>query len=259
MQKGVDRRKFDRALHISIYRPMHISAYVHTYSTILIYYVRPTEIQRMLTCTILYYNIFVINFTVIYSICRPADDGESELGKCVKDESIQLGESSQQPCSSTSEMYAMLDDSESSNDHKYEIKLLDKDPLLLIYEKGLEKGLETKKVVEILFQPDEEAVARAVPTSVAMNAVFVIDISSPHVMHYKNILADDLGAWMANGTKTQYYRAPGKTRPPITVTKDAFKDAGGRNIYRATRRFYRNKSSPDLQRVIIDLTGIELV
>ena len=42
--------------------------------------------------------------------------------------------------------------------------------------------------------------------SVPMNTVFVVDLTSPHVMHYKNILADDLRAWMANGTKQKCYR-----------------------------------------------------
>lgn len=163
------------------------------------------------------------------------------------------------PCSSTSGTYSRLDDSESSDDQSCDIKFLEMDPLLPIYEQGLKKGLETKRVAEILLQPNEDAVARAVPTSVSINAVFVVDISSPHVMHYKNILADDLGAWMANGTKYKYYRTSSKTRPPVTVTEDVFKDISERNVYRATRRFYRNKSSPDLQRIVIDLTGKLLV
>ena len=156
-------------------------------------------------------------------------------------------------------MYTELDDSESSDDQSHDIRFLEIDPLLPIYKQDLKKGLETRRVVEILLQPNEEAVARAVPTSVSVNSVFVVDTSSPHVMHYKNILADDLGAWVANGTKHKYYRAPSKTRPPIPASENVFTDTSERHVYRATRRFYRNKSSPNLQRIIINLTGTLLI
>ncbi|CAB4033688.1 Hypothetical predicted protein [Paramuricea clavata] len=172
----------------------------------------------------------------------------------VKTESIELGESLRKPCSSTSGTYSRLDDSEYSDDQSCDIKFLEMYPLLPIYEQGLKKGLEGKRVAEILLQPNEDAVGRAVTTSVSINTVFVLDISSPHVMHYKNILADDLGTWMANGTKYKYYHASSKTRPPVTVTEDVFKDTSEQNVYQTTRRFYRNKSSLDLQHIVIDLT-----
>ena len=38
-------------------------------------------------------------------------------------------------------------------------------------------------MVEIILNPRHNAVARAVPTSVSVNAVFVVDISAPHVKH----------------------------------------------------------------------------
>ena len=108
------------------------------------------------------------------------------------------------------------------DDQSHDIKFFEMDPLLPIYEQDLRKGMETKNVVEILSQPNENAVAQAVPTSVSINAVFVVDVASPHVMHYKNVLADDLGAWVANGMK---HRVPSKTRIPIAVSKDVFNDA----------------------------------
>ena len=103
------------------------------------------------------------------------------------------------------------------DDQSHDIKFFEMDPLLPIYEQDLRKGMETKNVVEILLQPNENAVAQAVPTSVSINAVFVVDVASPHVM-----IADDLGAWVANGTK---HRVPSKTRIPIAVSKDVFNDA----------------------------------
>lgn len=129
------------------------------------------------------------------------------------------------------------------------------DPLLPVYERGVTKGVATKKVVEILLEPNQEAVARAVPTSISSNAIFIVDISAPHIKHFKNLLADDLGAWNPTRTKHQFYRAPTKTRPVMKVSQEIFQDANERYIYQSTRSFYRNKSSADLQRIVIYLTG----
>lgn len=55
--------------------------------------------------------------------------------------------------------------------------------------------------MDILFHPRRELVARAVPTGIPRNSVFVVDISAPHIKHFKNVLADDLGAWNPTGMK----------------------------------------------------------
>ena len=67
-------------------------------------------------------------------------------------------------------------------------------------------------------------------------------------MHFKNILADDLGAWSTNGTKKLFYRAASKTKPVMKVGKEYFDDHKNRSVYQAMRMYYRNKSSPDLQK-----------
>lgn len=114
--------------------------------------------------------------------------------------------------------------------------------------------LATKKVVDILLNPRRECLARVVPTAVSMNSVFAVDISAPHVKHYKNVLADDLGAWNPTGTKQQFYRAASKRNPVRKASQAEYED-NEPQIFKCTRRFYRNESSPDLQRIFIYLTG----
>ena len=158
-------------------------------------------------------------------------------------------------CLSSSEL-------ESSEEEIPKVKFLNMNPLLPIYHNGKKTGLDTKNVVELLLQPNENAEARAVPTSANINSSFVVATSASHVMHFKNILADDLGAWTINGTKKLFYRAASKTKPVMKVAKEYFDDHKNRSVYRATKLIYyikkmcyRNKSSPDLQKIIVYLTG----
>ena len=95
-------------------------------------------------------------------------------------------------------------------------------------------------------------VARAVTTSLSRNALFIVDVDSPHVKSVKTLMADDLRSWTATGTKTSYFREPTKLRPLTKVTDALFGVAG---VYRYTRSFYCNTSEPDLKRVIISLKG----
>ncbi len=147
-------------------------------------------------------------------------------------------------------------DVDSSDEETPKVKFLNMNPLLPIYQEGRKTGMETIKVVELLLQPNEDAVARVVPTSVSMNASFVVDTNAPHVIHFKNILADDLGAWATNGTKKLYFRASTKTKPVMKADEVSFKNLQkNRFIYQATRMYFRNKSSPDLQKIVVYLTG----
>ena len=144
--------------------------------------------------------------------------------------------------------------SSGSSEDEEGIEYLHDDPLAPIYRRGLRRGLATKKVVDILFNPRRECVARAVPTAVPINSVFVVDISAPHVKHYKNVLADDLGACHPTGTKHQFYRTATK-RNPVKKASQAEYEGNEPCVFKCTRSFYRNASSTDLQRIFIYLTG----
>ena len=96
-----------------------------------------------------------------------------------------------------------LNDSSDSSEDEQGTDYLNDDPMFPIYRQGLLTGLASRKVVDILFHPPRELIARAVPSAVSENSVFVVEISAPHIKHFKNVLADDLGAWNPTGTKQQ--------------------------------------------------------
>lgn len=147
-----------------------------------------------------------------------------------------------------------LSHSSGGSEDEESMEYLHDDPLAPIYRRGLRRGLATKKVVYILFNLRHECVACAVPTAVPINSVFVVDISAPHVKHYKNVLADDLGAWNPTGTKQKFYRAATKRNPVKKVSQVEYED-NEPHVFKCIRSFYRNESSPDLLRIFIYLTG----
>lgn len=134
------------------------------------------------------------------------------------------------------------------------VELWDDDPMLPVFSAGRRSGITTEEAVKILLNSDIDLskVARAVPTSVSKNVLFIVDVEAPHVKSVKSLLADDLGVWKGNGTKTSHYRAPTKSKPPTKVSEAMFGSAG---VYRCSRSFYRNESEPELLRIIIHLRG----
>jgi len=112
------------------------------------------------------------------------------------------------------------------------------DPMLPVYALGKRKGITTDAAVKLLLNTsiNKDRVAKAVPTSVSKNALFVVDLKAPHVQNLKALLADDLGVWKGTGTKTFYYKT-GSRQSPIKVPESMREDTG---VYRCTRSFYRN-------------------
>ena len=122
--------------------------------------------------------------------------------------------------------------------------------MLPVYSVGRRSGIATEEAVAILLDEeiDRTQVARAVPTSVSKNTLFIVDLESPHVKSLRTLSAD-LGSWKATGTKTSYFREPTKSIPLTKVTDTLF------GVYRCTGSYYRNTSEPELLRVIISLKG----
>ena len=115
-----------------------------------------------------------------------------------------------------------------------------------------DKFLTTQQVITSLLDPslNKTSICRAVPFSVACNSVFIVDLScldSP-----KDVQCDDMGAWKDNGHFKQWCSVTedgavtfhGKTRPS---THDS--------MYFITRKYYVNKSSRDVQKMVILLKG----
>lgn len=122
--------------------------------------------------------------------------------------------------------------------------------MLPVYSVGRRSGIATEEAIAILLDEeiDRTQVARAVPTSVSKNTLFIVDLESPHVKSLRTLSAD-LGSWKATGTKTSYFREPTKSIPLTKVTDTLF------GVYRCTGSYYRNTSEPELLGVIISLKG----
>ena len=123
--------------------------------------------------------------------------------------------------------------------------------MLPVYSVGRRSGIATEEAVAILLDEeiDRTQVARAVPTSMSKNTLFIVDLESSQVKSLRTLSADDLGSWKATGTKTSYFREPTKSIPLTKVTDTLF------GVYRCTGSYYRNTSEPELLRVIISLKG----
>ena len=93
-------------------------------------------------------------------------------------------------------------------------------------------------------------ICQTVPFSVACNSVFIVDLSC--LDNAKDVQCDDMGAWKDNGHFKQWCSVTedgsatfhGKIRPS---TRDAF--------YLVTRKYYVNKSSKDVQKMVVLLQG----
>ena len=115
-----------------------------------------------------------------------------------------------------------------------------------------DKFMTMQQVIASLLDPslDKTTICRAVPFSVACNSVFIVDLSCLH--NAKDVQCDDMGAWKDNGRYKQWCSVTEngsvtfhrKTRPS---THDS--------TYFITRKYYVNKSSRDVQKMVVLLNG----
>ena len=80
-----------------------------------------------------------------------------------------------------------ISDSDSTGGSEDSLELWNEDPTLPVYSVGRRNGITTEEAVAILLDQkiDRARVAKAVPTSVSKNTVFIVDIESPHVKSVK--------------------------------------------------------------------------
>lgn len=81
--------------------------------------------------------------------------------------------------------------------------------MLPVYEMGRRRGITTAEAIDILLRSTipSSKVSQDVPTSIAKNLLFVVDLEAPHVKTVNNLLADDMSAWHGMGTKTFFFQA----------------------------------------------------
>lgn len=84
--------------------------------------------------------------------------------------------------------------------------------MLPVYEMGRRRGITTAEAIDILLRSNipSSKVSQDVPTSIAKNLLFVVDLEAPHVKTVKKLLADDMSAWHGMGRKTFFF----SSKPP---------------------------------------------
>ena len=113
--------------------------------------------------------------------------------------------------------------------------------------------LDTHELVTILLDPDlkKEKICETQPVSVEHNAVFVIDLSALECV--KDLNCDDMGSWQSNGVcqawvhvdSNGFVTSHGKFKPT--------KSSSG--VYLITKKYYVHKTSKDLKKTIVFLSG----
>ena len=135
-----------------------------------------------------------------------------------------------------------------ADDEKPVLEFYDDDPELPMLAR-MDHGYPVHSLIQILLTSDvqENRICRVQPLGVTKNAVFQVDLDS---VPFEDLKADDLGSWMATGTRRTYFR--------FTCTK-AIRYATGvpasSEYLLLTRRYYVHKTYNRFHRIISDIKG----
>ena len=87
------------------------------------------------------------------------------------------------------------------------------------------------------------------PLGVTKTATFVIDLDD---VLFSDLKADDLGTWIANGTKSTYFTMSRKGEIRLTSGKPKL---GGNLFYTLARWYYTHGTYKLFRRIVIDIRG----
>ena len=115
------------------------------------------------------------------------------------------------------------------------------------------KQLNTTQCVNILLDPElsTDSLCTRVPFDISCNSVFVIDMSS--LMNPKDIVCNDMGVWKWKGSYRRWLSVD-ETGYIVTIGKSLAK-VPDVHCYRIWKRYYENKSSRDLSRMVVTMEG----
>ena len=122
------------------------------------------------------------------------------------------------------------------------------DRQLPIYSRAT-SGYTFHQLVKILMPSDvdESAVCSVRPIGVSANATFIVDIDK---VHFNDLKCDDLGTWIATGTKSTYFRF---VATGIRISEK--KPSQGGMYHVLTRRYYVHGTYNLYHRIIVDIQG----
>lgn len=107
--------------------------------------------------------------------------------------------------------------------------------------------------MDILLDPElsPELVCTRMPFDVDCNSVFVVDMSK--LSNPKDISCDDMGVWKWNGSYRRWLAIDEKG--VVCVLGKTLAEAPCTPHYHIWKRYYENKSSQDLKKMIVTLEG----
>ena len=132
-------------------------------------------------------------------------------------------------------------------------KFLHSLPGLPIYSQP-NKQLTTVQCIDILLQPDlsQHFLCSRVPFDINCNSVYVVDMTS--LIDPRDVVCDDMGAWKWKGSYRRW----------ISVDEIGWIAIIGKELstpqqqlphYRIWKRYYENKSSNDLSKMVVTMEG----
>ena len=107
------------------------------------------------------------------------------------------------------------------------------------------------EILEELLKPrNNGTTCSAVPSNISHNVCFMVDVDS--LKSCNDWKSDDMGVWKNNGV--QYFRMGMENDAVFQIDKNDVL-ADGINHYVIKRTYYKNKSSPDLRKIVSILLG----
>ena len=115
------------------------------------------------------------------------------------------------------------------------------------------KFVTTAQCMDILVDPElcPELVCTRMPFDVDCNSVFVVDMNK--LANPKDISCDDMGVWKWNGSYRRWLAVDEKGI--VTVLGKTLAEPPSTPHYHIWKRYYENKSSQDLKKMIVTLEG----
>ena len=112
--------------------------------------------------------------------------------------------------------------------------------------------MSPREAVEILLAPLQEGkFCKTTPRAIQHNVTFLVDRT--HLKHEDDIKSDDMGAWRNNGVHK--YRFPLDEKGDLYQLDDDDVPATEWVMYNLKRFYYKNKSSPDLNKYFYVIPG----
>ena len=144
---------------------------------------------------------------------------------------------------------SIVDIHSSTTSSSVSVRYFRDDPLIPIYSSNKERPVHSKSIAqEIVNGVETHLVSSLVPHQPSENISFMI--GTQYIGHWKDVLADNLGTWRCDGTKSLYYvteKNSSGTKLQPTIEKKA-------NLL-VTRYLYAYPQTTSFKRIVITVHG----